>query len=72
MVRSKKGQSIVEYIIVLTVVIGVFVLLAAPQGRFRRAVEEQYNRSAESVDRIVDYIPYSTGNITSTDTSEIP
>ena len=48
---NKHGQNVIEYIALTAAVVGVFVLLLAPGGRFHRAVENNVNAVVPLIDQ---------------------
>lgn len=52
--RSKKGQSILEYVIVLTVII---VAIAMVSGSIKTSVVSAMNKSAHSIELSANQLP---------------
>lgn len=49
--RQKRGQSTLEYIILVTVIIGALIALAANVGGLRTAIQNVFSRSGDKVDQ---------------------
>ncbi len=49
--RQKRGQSTLEYILLVTVIIGALILIASDTGGLRTAIENVFNRSGDKVDQ---------------------
>jgi Flp pilus assembly pilin Flp len=48
--HGKKGQSAVEYTLVLAAVIAVLVALVANNGRLRTSINNAYTRAGDAMD----------------------
>jgi uncharacterized protein (UPF0333 family) len=49
-IYSKKGQSILEYVIVLTAIVGVIIWAAAPGGPIYKAVGKSMSNAQTAVE----------------------
>jgi len=45
MIKSQRGQSTIEYVIVITAVIVVILTIAGNNGIFRKALDKTYEQS---------------------------
>lgn len=59
--RKKKGQSTLEYIILVTAVIAVAIVFLRPQsgGKLYASVESSYNQVAESMNGVANKLANS-------------
>ena len=48
---NDRGQNVIEYILLVAAVVGVFVLLLASNGRFRTAVENNINAAIPLIEQ---------------------
>lgn len=64
MLRNKKAQSTLEYIIIFTVIVGV--VLVAANGIIKSKMENIFNHVAEQTETAVDHIDFSSTNEPST------
>jgi len=53
--RSKRGQSVLEYVIVLTAIIAIIILAA--QNIIRPAVNQLMQNAAGSINRAANLLP---------------
>lgn len=53
--RSRKGQSILEYVIVLTVIVAAIAVAAG--SAIKPAVEHSMDKAASSIETAVDKLP---------------
>lgn len=53
--RNKKGQSILEYVIVLTVI--VVAIIIAAQGVIKPAIDKAFNDSADVIKNATSQLP---------------
>jgi len=49
--RQKRGQSTLEYIILVTVIIGALIVLASDVGGLRTAIQNVFSKSGDKVDQ---------------------
>ena len=56
---GNRGQNVVEYILVVTAVVLVFVVVFAPNGRFHRAVKQNLDSVVPAIDQGSDSIRFS-------------
>ncbi|MDP8265181.1 MAG: class III signal peptide-containing protein [Candidatus Aceula lacicola] len=47
--RNKKGQSTLEYIILVTAIVAVMIIFLSPGGKLQTVVEDSYNTVADEV-----------------------
>lgn len=59
-VRSTKGQSVFEYIILLAAVIIVLLVFLNPTGAFRFTVENVLNGTVDQLNTMVNAINFSS------------
>jgi Flp pilus assembly pilin Flp len=52
--RLKRGQSILEYTLLLGAIIGVIVLVLLKQGGIKDKVEGAYNKTGETIGKVTD------------------
>jgi uncharacterized protein (UPF0333 family) len=66
MVKNKKGQSTLEYIILVTAVIVVIIsFLMAPNAPLSKALNSTINATSGMLDTMTDRLGNSLGNIQS-------
>lgn len=47
--KNRRGQSILEYTLILGVVIGIVILVVFRQGGMKAAISDTYNKSATAI-----------------------
>lgn len=52
--RRKKGQSTLEYVLVLTALVALFVYFAGPGGTLRTAIGDIFTNARELVEKAAD------------------
>ncbi len=56
---NNRGQNVIEYILVVTAVVLVFVVAFAPNGRFHQAVKKNLDSVVPAIDQSSDSIKFS-------------
>ncbi len=56
---NNRGQNVVEYILVVTAVVLVFVVVFAPNGPFRGAVKKNLDSVVPAINQGTDSIKFS-------------
>ena len=51
MMRQRKGQSTLEYIILVTMIIGALILLASDAGGLRTGIQNVFSKSGAKIDK---------------------
>ena len=57
-IMNNRGQNVVEYILLITAVVLVFIVLMAPQGRFHKAVETNLNSLPSAINSLTGEIKF--------------
>ncbi len=56
---NNRGQNVIEYILVVTAVVLVFIVVFAPNGPFRGAVKQNLDSVVTAIDQGKDSIKFS-------------
>jgi len=65
--KGRKGQSTVEYIVLVTAVLGALIIFLGPKGIFRGTMDETYERGASSLNEMSKRLSDSRPGDTSDD-----
>ena len=56
MLRNRKGQSTMEYLILVAGVIAILIVFLKPQGVFRTALNTTYQDAASGMTNMANYL----------------
>ena len=54
--RAQKGQSTVEYILLVTAVIGAVIMFTAPNGLFSQRINQVFNATSQDMLNVATYL----------------
>jgi hypothetical protein len=55
--RSRRGQQLVEYLLLFTIVIGILLIFVSPSGPLRKTVNRALEKTTNQLDREAAKIP---------------